>query len=558
MIARYCDEVRAGAIPAGKFARLAVERHLRDRERELEDDFPYRFDEATAAAFLAGCERWPHVKGAWAKRRERIRLEPWQAFVLGAVMGWLRKDDGLRRFRELYLEVPRKNSKSTMDALIGLHMLFDDGEHHAEVYAGATTERQAHEVFSPARLMLERSPEIRVAAGLEVWSKSLVRPEDNSRFWPVVGKPGDGASPSCAIVDEYHEHLTSELLDTMVSGMGAREQPLLIVSTTAGTDLASPCRDKHDEVRKVLEGVVENDELFGVIYSIDEGDDWTDPEVLRKANPNFGISVDEEFLLAQQRQAIANPASQVRFRTKHLNEWCSASVSGINMAAWRACADPTLKLEQFRGQPCRFALDLASKLDVCAFVQLFARQVDGTRHYYAFGKYYLPEDTINEARANAAAYAKWVAAGHLIATDGAEIDFDHIRDEVLALKSMVQVEEIIYDPWRATHLAHQLMAGGATTVEFPQGNQFMAPAFDELNAALASGRFHHDGNPVLEWMASNVVAKTVTKGLVIPAKEANRPDQKIDGVIALCMALARANVPAPAGGSIDDWLADPI
>ncbi|OGA13761.1 MAG: terminase [Betaproteobacteria bacterium RIFCSPLOWO2_02_FULL_63_19] len=540
MIARYALDVTRGHIPACKWVKLACERHLADRKREAKPGYSYRFDAKAAAAFLARLERFPHVKGQWAKRKELIVLQPWQLFVLGVPFGWLRKRDGLRRFREIYIEVPRKNSKSTMAALVGLDMLMDQGEHGAEVYTGATTEKQAHEVFGPARLMLERSPEIREEAGAEIWAKAIVLPADNSKFWPVIGSPGDGASPSCSIVDEFHEHATADLVDTMVSGMGSREQPMLLIITTAGSNLASPCRDKHLEAQKVLQGTLENDELFAIIYGVDEGDDWTKPAAIRKANPNLGISVDESFLLAQQRQAVMNATYQNRFKTKHLNVWCGASVAGISAADWKRAGDPGLKLEQFKGESAIFSLDLASKLDICAFMQLFTRQQAGALHYYALGKYYIPEDTVAETRANQGAYRKWAAEGHLIVTEGAEIDFDNIREDVKEARSRVQAKEIVFDPWRATQLAHQLAKDGAVVVEMGQTARNMAQAFDELLSALKAGRFHHDGNPVLAWMAGNVTAKSVAKGVVVPSKE--KPDQKIDGIVAIVMAIARAVV----------------
>jgi phage terminase large subunit-like protein len=397
--------------------------------------------------------------------------------------------------------------------------------------------------------MLQKLPQLREEHGIEVWAKALVKHDDNSRFWPVIGKPGDGSSPSCAIVDEYHEHQTSDQVDTMKTGMGSREQPLMLIITTCGTNLASPCYDKHREVEKVLAGTLENEELFGVIYALDEptqdskGDDWSDPKMLAKANPNYGVSVDAEMLAAAQRQAVLNPTYQNRFKTKHVNIWCNASVAGINMHLWKLAGDKALSIDEFKGAEALFVLDLASKLDICAFVQLFVKMINGLRHYYAFGRYYLPEDTIHKEvvssdRANQDAYRRWVIEGHLTSTDGAELDFDQVKDDVLALKSAVQVREIIYDPWRATQLAHQLAATGATCVEFPQGAQNMAVGYDELNAALAASRFHHDGNPILAWMAANTIAKPIIKGLVVPSKD--KPANKIDGIVAVCMGLSRA------------------
>lgn len=536
----YVRGVLTGEIPACQLARLAVERHVKDQTRG--GDYPYRFDAKRARKALGIMERFPHVKGKW--KGKPIRLAPWQVFIFGSIFGWVSRKTKRRRFRQAYVCIPRKNGKSILAAATGNYMLIGDGENGPEVYCGATTEKQALEVFTPAKRMFEGAPDLMEEHSVEVWAKSIVTTEDDGRFWPVIGKPGDGSSPSCAIVDEYHEHATSEQLDTMVTGMGARDNPLLLVITTAGTDLASPCYDKHQAVVKILEGTVEDENVFGIIHSIDPEDDWADPKSLAKANPNWGISVNEEIILAAQRQAVLNPRDQNIFKTKHLNIWCNASVAGINSHQWELAKNPRLKLEDFAGEEAFFGLDLASKLDVTAFVQVVRRREHDETHWYVFGRYYLPEDTIyREVRAadrsNQDAYKKWVIEGFLRTTDGAEMDFDQVRDDVLELKSIVQVKEIVFDAWRATHLSHHLTAAGARCVEFPQGNHHMAPGFDELAAALASGRLHHDGNPVLTWMASNTVAKSVAKGLVIPGKDPNRTNQKIDGIVALCMCLAR-------------------
>lgn len=566
---QYAREVVAGSIVACKWVIKACARHLNDLQRASSDEqYPFRFDAEQANKFCAQAEKYPHIKGKWANRKERLHLEPWQCFSFCVPFGWLRKTTSKRRFREIYLCVPRKNAKSTMAAAIGNNMLTIDGEHGAEVYSGATSEKQAWEVFGPARLMMLGTPPLLKEHGVEVLARSIVREQDNSCFKPIIGKPGDGASPSCAIVDEYHEHPTSDMVDTMVTGMAAREQPVLLIITTAGTDLAAPCYDKHKEAEKVLDGVLLNEELFAIIYSIDEGDEWSEPAALRKANPNLGVSADEEFLLSQQRQAITNPAYQNRFKTKHLNVWCAAKVAGINMHQWRKCADTSLTLEKFKGQPMWGALDLASKSDVCSFAQLFTKMLptpvegpDGRvttqmqRHYYAFTRNYLPEETIEETGPNQQSYRKWLAQLRLVATPGAEIDFDIVRDDVVAYSKQFAMQEVVYDPWRAAQLAQQLLKEGATMIEMPQNARHMGAAFDEFTTAIKSGRFHHDGDPVLEWMASNVVAKTVIKGLTVPAKE--KPMQKIDGIVAIIMAIGRAMVAEPAGG-IDGWLRSPV
>jgi phage terminase large subunit-like protein len=232
-------------------------------------------------------------------------------------------------------------------------------------------------------LMAQAKPDFRAHYGVLVNISSLVVLDTNSKFEPVIGKPGDGASPSCAIVDEYHEHKTSELYDTMATGMGARSQPLMLVITTAGSDISGPCYLHQVELQKILEGVVENDQRFGIIFGIDEGDDWTDPAVLQKANPNYGISVDADFLLIQQRDAIADPRKQNVFKTKHLNVWVAAASPWVNLYHLQQAGDPSLTLESFRGEECVAGLDLASKQDIASRAFVFERLQDGERHYYA-------------------------------------------------------------------------------------------------------------------------------------------------------------------------------
>jgi phage terminase large subunit-like protein len=537
---KYARDVVAKKFPAGKYVRQACARHLDDLKRAETKSYPFIFDPESAERACAFMELLPHTKGKWARMQELIVLAPWQCFIIASVYGWKRRKSGMRRFRELYAEIPRKNGKSQIGAGIGLYMFAADDEFGAEIYSGATTEKQAWEVFGPARQMIARTPGLAKAAGIEIWAKTLAIPADGSRFEPVIGKPGDGSSPSCALIDEFHEHDTPDLIDTMQTGMGAREQPLTAIITTAGYNLGGPCFDKHTETKKVLDGLIENDELFGIIFSIDDDDDWADPASLRKANPNFDISVDGEFLLAQQRRATMNPIEQNRFKTKHLNVWCSARNAWMNMQQYNMLADTSLTLDEFEGEEAWFVLDLASKNDICAFIQLFKRRMNGLDHYYAFGRYYLPTDAIEENKANQALYRKWVVQGHLIATEGAEIDFDVIREDVKQMASRFAVQEVAYDPWRATQLAHQLAKDGATVVEFRQTIQNMSPAMKEVMAAVKGGRFHHDGNPALAWMFSNVTAKEDAKENIYPRKD--KPDQKIDGPVGVIMAVGRAMV----------------
>lgn len=538
---KYARDVVSGRIDAGKEVKQACKRHLDDLKKSETRAFKYKFCRDTAEQVCEFVQLLPHTKGKWARERERIKLEPWQKFIFSCVFGWLHKKTGYRRFTEAYCEIPRKNGKSVIAAGVGLYMLCADGEFGAEVYCGATTEKQAWEVFRPAKLMLEKTPDLTNFAGIEIMAKNISIPADGSRFEPLIGNPGDGSSPSCAIIDEFHEHDAPDQYETMLTGMGAREQALMFIITTSGFNLAGPCYDKRRQVQQMLDGVMPNEEMFGIIYGIDVGDDWQDPAVLKKANPNFGVSVGADYLLKQQRDAIRYPSRTNAFLTKHLNVWVSARSTWLNMADWHKCGDIQLQLEQFYGKSCWLAVDLASKTDICSLGFLFKDTLEsGRTRWTYFTRSYLPEGALQRAGNNRAAYETWVNSGHLTLMDGDEIDFNQIREDIKDLAAVLDITELPYDPWRATQLAHQLMSDGANVVEFRNTVQNMSPAMREWEAAITSGRFRHNADPVLTWMASNVVAKVDAKDNLYPRKE--RAENKIDGIIAGLMAMGRAVV----------------
>ena len=432
---QYARNVVRGKIPACQFVIQACQRHIDDMAAEKSKKFRYRFDKDMAEKAAKFIQLLPHTKGEWAFKRMPITLEAWQLFIVCCAFGWVQKGSKLRRFREVYTEIPRKNGKSAISAGVALYCFTCDNEFGAEVYSGATTEKQAWEVFRPARLMCKRTPLLVEAFGIEVNASNLNRPEDGARFEPLIGNPGDGASPHCAIVDEYHEHPTDSLYTTMLTGMGARRQPLMWAITTAGYNIEGPCYDKRREVIEMLNGTVPNEELFGVIYTVDEGDDWTDPKVLEKANPNMGVSVYRDFLLSQQQRAINNARQAGVFKTKHLNIWVAARAAFYNLVSWQNCEDKTLTLEQFEGQPCVLSFDLARKLDMNSMARLFTREIDGKTHYYSVApRFWVPYDAVfsvekNEDRRTAERFQKWVEMGLLTVTDGAEVDYRYILEE---------------------------------------------------------------------------------------------------------------------------------
>lgn len=538
----YAEGVTTGAILACDLVRKACARHLSDLERQADPAFPFRFDESKAAKVCRFLELMPLTKGKWARRNELLYLQPWQVFITASVFGWVYRDSGLRRFRTAYIEVPRKNGKSEYSAGIGLYMLTADGEHGAEVYSGATTEKQAKIVFEAAQKMARRTESFREAFGVEVMASNISVPENGSKFEPVIGKPGDGSSPSCAIVDEYHEHATDELFDTMFTGMGAREQPLMWVITTAGSDIAGPCYALRSDVVRMLDGTLPNDELFGIVYSIDPEDDWTSEEALRKANPNYDVSVSGEFLRSQVRDAVNNARKQNICKTKHLNVWVTARSAFINMEKFNALADPELDIADFEGEPCWMGLDLASKVDIAAVSKLFYR--DGK--WYLFVRSYLPESRVEDPEKRH--YQGWAHDGHLIVTDGDVIDYERIQEDIEQDARRFQIIALGYDPYSATQMAQNLQKAGINVVEVPQRVQQLSEPMKELEAIILDGRLVHDGNPCTAWQFSNVTAKIDANDNAFPRKE--QPESKIDAFVATIIAKRVSMIPAESTRSV--------
>jgi phage terminase large subunit-like protein len=526
--------------------RRACERHLRDlkagrfawnpiqRRRSGRADTPVE----RVCRFV---ESLRHVKGPLAG--QCIRLEDWQVFVIGSAFGWIGAD-GARRFRRVYVEVPRGNAKSTLSAALALYCLCADDELGAEVYSVATAREQARIVFDAGAAMVRMDATMRDAFGIEQTRGALYIERTHSKFSPLASDKDtlEGLNVHFGCIDELHAHKTRAVYDVMETATGKRHQSLLWSITTAGFDRSRVCYEVRGFVLKVLDGVVQDEQTFGIIYTIDDEDDWTTEAALQKANPNWGVSVMPDVIRGLQAKAMASPAALNNFLTKHLNKWVSTHTAWIDMRAWQACADSSLRVEQFAGEPCYVGLDLASKIDIAASVLLFVR--DG--EYYAFARYWLPEEQIDNAQNSQ--YAGWAHSGAVTRTPGNVIDFDLIEDAVAEQAAQFGARAVAFDPWQATQLATHLLARGAPMVECPMTVKNLSEPMKALQAAIVSGRFHHNGDPVLEWMASNVVAYVDAKENMYPRKE--RPENKIDGIVALIMAMNRAVVEQQSGPSV--------
>lgn len=539
---RYAEDVLSGKIDACLYVRQACERQLTDLDR---DNFLYAFSVAKAEAICAYEETLPHVKGVWARRGELLRLEPWQSFGLTAIFGWVYREDvhddfghlvaraGLRRFRSVYEEVPRKNAKSTKVAGVGLFMLEHDDEPGAEIYSSATTRKQAKIVFDVARAMAKRGHEFDVRAH----TISNLRSASKFEALHAQGETLDGLNIHCAINDEVHAWKKRAVYDVIETAMGAREQPMIYNITTAGDNLEGICFQIRGYVIRVLKGEIKDDSFFGIIYTIDDDDKdhWLEPALWRKANPNFGVSVGPLDMEKMATKARELPSEQNAFLTKRLNVWTNASVAWMDMISWGKGFDSSLSLDQFVGEHCTAGIDLASKIDINSMALFFTRLINGVEHYYIFMRHWLPEAAIKGDRWGN--YDGWVRSGAIIKTPGNVVDVDMIEEETLKLDKKHSIDSLGVDPGHnSTQYGVHMAEEGIEVVDVrPNWMNFSEP-MKWLEAWVKDGRVHHNCK-VLDWMMSNVVAKLDNKDNLFPKKENKL--RKIDGVIALLIAINR-------------------
>ena len=507
---------------------------------------PFYFDEAAAdraVEFFPAC--LVHIKGEWAG--QPFELSPWELDVVRNLFGWKQKSDGLRRYREVYVEIPRKNAKSTFASGLGLLLLLADDEPGAEVYAAAVDRSQAGIVFEPSRMMVEKSPELSSRA--TTFRRSIVVASTASKFEVLSADvpTKHGLNAHGVIVDELHALPSRGLVDVLKTSTGSRRQPVILYITTAGYDRNSICWEKHVYAEKVRDGVIDDPTFLPVIYDTPIDADWTDPKVWAKANPNLRISVKYEYLEKECKAAQETPGYQNTFRRLHLNQWTEQASRWLDMARWDLCGDALPPESELEDHGCWGGLDLAATTDVCALVWGFWL---GENVFGILPRFFIPEETIAlRSRRDRVPYDVWAREGQVIVTPGNVVDYDLVVERILEDGERFGCHELAYDPWNATHVANRLQDEGMTIVPFRQGWKTMSPPTKELEKLVVSRKLRHGGNPVLRWMAGNVAVAQDPAGNLKPARD--KSFEKIDGIVAVIMALGRAMLePEETGGSI--------
>lgn len=518
----YAEGVLSGSVKAGELVRLACQRYFKDKKRIYDGLTCDRMAGERAIRFIASLKQ---TKGIYAGKP--LELQPWQQFLVFNLFAW-KRPDGSRRYRKAYIEVARKNGKSTLAAGIGLCGLFVDKEPRAEIYSAATTKDQAKIVFEEAKEMV-KSCSLKNRIG--IFRNSLSYDNTGSYFKPLSSDYDtlDGLNPHISIIDEYHAHPTSGVLDVLDSASGSRFSPLMFIITTAGFYRNYPCYAYRRNAINVLRGISEDDSLFSMIYTLDEGDDWSDPDVWIKANPNLDVSVSADYIDQQVKDALNRPEAQVNVMTKNLNLWTDSAATWILDSKWMEAEDKSVDLE---GCDCWGGLDLSNVSDITALVLAFNEK--GKTQILPF--FWIPEDTVQEKmRKENVDYAKWIREGHIRLTPGNVVDYAFIRQDILNLASKYHILSIAYDRWNSSQTVIDLQNEGMTMHPFGQGYASMSTPTKAFEAGVLGKSITHDGNPVLRWMLSNVAIARDPSGNIKPDK--SKSSQKIDGISAAVMAL---------------------
>lgn len=490
-----------------------------------------------------------HTKGKW--RGVPFNLLPWQEKIIGDIFGTV-KENGYRQYNTAYVEIPKKNGKSELAAAIALLLTCGDNEWGAEVYGCASDRQQASIVFDVAVEMIEQCPALKKRIKPIMSIKRIVYKPTNS-FYQVLSAEAytkHGLNVHGVIFDELHAQPNRELFDVMTKGSGdARTQPLFFLITTAGTDRNSICYEQHQKAVDLIEGRKIDKTFYPVIYGINDNDDWSKEENWYKANPSLGHTIDVEKVRNAYNAARENPAEENIFRQLRLNQWVKQSTRWMQMDKWDEC-DFDIDLDSLRGRECYGGLDLSSTTDITAFVLVFPPRND-TEKYIVVPYFWIPEDNLKlRVRRDHVPYDVWEKQGFIKTTEGNVVHYGFIEAFIEELNTKYNIKEIAFDRWGAVQMVQNLEGMGFTVVPFGQGYKDMSPPTKELMKITLEKKIAHEGNPVLRWMMDNIYVKTDPAGNIKPDKE--KSTERIDGAVALIMALDRSIRNQGSGGSVYD------
>tara|TARA_R100000734_G_scaffold504_2_gene702 strand:- start:1869 stop:3413 length:1545 start_codon:yes stop_codon:yes gene_type:complete len=504
----------------------------------------YYFDKKAAQKAIGFIETFcTHTKGE--KTGEPLKLEKWQSKIVGDIFGWKHKETNLRKFKTVYIQLGRKNGKTTLASSIALLMLYMDSERGSEIYCAASDRNQSGILFSIAKSMVLQNKELSDRG--KVYRNSIVN-ESKGNFFQAISADANtkhGFSANCVIYDEVHTAKSRDLFDTLLTSTGARRQPLIIAITTAGYDKNTICFELYSYAKKVNDGTIKDESFYSVIYEADADDDITLESTWKKANPNYGISLKKEYMKRESQRAIDVPSYQNTFRRLMLNQWTESHSAWLTSGEWNACHQ---EFDYTKLDNCEAwgGLDLSSTRDLTAFVLLF--NVDGK---FVFIPYiFIPEDNAKKrSERDGVDYVAWLRDGHVYGTSGDVTDYNFIKAKINELSKKYRIQSICYDRWNASQLVIDLQNDGANMDPFGQGFKSMSMPTKTLEAEILAKNIIHNNNPCMNWCVSNIALQEDPAGNIKPSK--NKSVDRIDPVVALVMALG-CHLTTENGDSIYD------
>lgn len=511
-----------------------VQKH-RDRLKKILSNPDYYLDDKEkerVEAFFSKCVH--HWKSPF--EGQKFVPEPWQMEELFVPLLCIKKkSDDTRLFRRALILLPRKNGKSFVAAVIQIYLMLVDGE-GLEGFCAASKMDQAKLVFNDVCGIIRNSPLLKKR--LKVWKNYVEYADKASTFKPLSADRNslDGLNSSSLILDELHK-MDRDVYNVLLTSTGARKQPLTMMISTAGDNETGPCCSEYEYSSKVLDGIIEDDSYFGLIYEADttKKDDWMNPERYREANPNLGVSISEEYLTKELKKAIEVPSYRAAYRRYHLNWWeTGMGQKWLPLDSWKAAGE-RFTADDLEGQECFCGLDMASTTDLSAFSLLFPQE-DGS--FRLLTHYWIPADNlITRVREDRVPYDEWEKEGWIETTAGNVIDTDFIFYRIKDLSERFRIRKITFDPAFTADITPKLMDEGLNTVSFKQSTINFHPPSQEFEKLVLSEKIKHDRNPVTQWCVSNVKVHRNYDGLMKPEKDQSIRTQRIDGVIATIMAL---------------------
>ncbi|MEI0579435.1 terminase large subunit [Brachyspira pilosicoli] len=563
----YINKVINKELPVCQAAFLAVKRHLDDIEKSKNNDYPFYFDEDEAKRPITFIQSLVHTKGEWANHN--IILESWEQFIIASIFGWRRKENKLRRYKKAYVQVSRKNGKTTFASGIGNYCFFCDSPAEAgvEIYYIATKKDQAKIAWSESERQIRKAKALNKEAITYKQTSTITKKKDTASKSKPLGQDSnteDGLNPHLVIVDEYHAHPDNELLNVLESGMGARRQPLTFIITTAGFDKTSVCFSEYEYAKQILQGSLNNDEYFCIIYEPDNIKDiWifmseykeklnnnqnTQEQeelinnIIFQANPNINISVKDSYLKSRLFEGLDKPVQRTDILTKNLNVWTQASEVWISSDRWlKSYLHQNININELKGKRACIGLDLATTRDIAAYVLCFDT-VDNDP-YILLPRFFMPKENIRQrSKEDRVPYELWASQGLITLTNGDIIDFDIIESSILQDAKDFEIIEIAYDPWKAieiiTHLENEGFKMQQVRQSFAVGG--LSEGTSLFEKTIDERKLLHGNNPVLNWMISCCEVKTDGRDNYLPVKpDRRRSYKRIDGVVASIMALHR-------------------